>query len=92
MKKLGLTLLCFIPLIAGAVPDRGVYPSSGTTDAKVDENTDIGGFSASPIDQGTGQVPQEQEDESELKDKNEEFIEGPYDKKGNYRYIPEIRP
>ena len=83
MKTLFLFLITLLPILAQAIPDNSVYPNSGTTDAPRDENTDITVMPSAP-------VPQKQEEKRE-EVKEDEFKAGPYDKKGNYRYTPEIR-
>ena len=85
MKTLFLFLIALLPILAQAIPDNSVYSNSGSTDAPKDGNTDISVMPTAPMP-----VPQNQEEQRE-EIKKDEFKEGPYDKKGNYRYTPEIR-
>ncbi len=82
MKTLFIIWVVLLPVLAQAVPDNSVYPNSGTTDARRDENEAVG-----PVQ---SPVPQNQDEQRE-EAKEDEFKEGPYDKKGNYRYTPQIR-
>lgn len=85
MKRLFIIFLGLLPSIALGVPEASVYPNSGTTDARRDENTEISPATAPPKE---SPVPQKEE---EVVEKKDDFIKGPYDKDGNYRYIPEVR-
>jgi hypothetical protein len=82
LKTLFIILVGFLPILAQAVPDNSVYPNSGTTDARRDENEVVG-----PVQSPVSEDQKEQREEA----KEDEFKEGPYDKKGNYRYTPEIK-
>lgn len=85
MKKVFLILIGLLPMLAWAVTASGVYPNSGTTDARRDQNMDIGLQPSPP-------VPQEQQEENlSGPKKKDDFVQGPYDKKGNYRYVPEVK-
>ncbi len=88
MRKCFYLSLCLFPLLAWAVP-QNTSPSSGPTDAKRDQNTDIGNISASPINQGAGiQKQQAEEGEGSKKEELEKnFKPGPYDRNGQYLFF-----
>jgi len=90
MKGLFLVLFWFVSVVSQAVPERSVYPNSGPTDAKIDENTNIDAFSSSSST-SPNQNSQDQQEENSMTKKKDEFEPGPYDKDGTYRYIPKIR-
>lgn len=78
--------LFLLPMMASAAPEGSVYPNSGSTDARTDEITNIS-TATSPIN------PQREEEKplNEPKKKSDELMKGPYDHKGIYHYIPEVR-
>lgn len=82
MKSLIVWLFIRSVPMAQAVPNLQVYPNSGPTDARVDEITDIDGFSG--YKRGTDKVQKQEV-------KPDPFELGPYDSKGNYQYIPKIK-
>lgn len=84
--KVFYALLLF-PLLSFAVPENEVHPNSGPTDARTDQNTDIGQPSASPINQGTGTVQGNTQEMQERPGEDPNAMEvGPYDRDGNYIY------
>ena len=90
MNTFFLIFFGLLPAIAMAVSEPLVYPNSGDTDAIRNENTGIDSFS--------NPAPEDVESKKYLDDidlgpkkKIDEFVQGPYDKNGEYRYIPEIR-
>lgn len=95
MNGLFLMIFGLLPAIAHAVPGRDVYPNSGPTDARVDENTDISPATMpSETDSPEAHEPQREEEDAKTErpiKKDDDFLKGPYDKNGNYRYIPEVR-
>jgi hypothetical protein len=89
MKGWILILLGIWPTVVLGVTGRSVYPNSGPTNARRFEHTGISP-SIAPIEPKRAQ----REEETETLNRPEtedEFIKGPYDQDGNYRYIPEVR-
>ena len=90
MNTFFLVFFGLLPAIAIAVPEPSVYPNSGPTDAIRNENTGIGSFS-NPGPEDVDSKKYRETMDLTPKKKDDEFVQGPYDKNGNYRYIPEIR-
>lgn len=91
MKIFFIVFLGLLPAMASAVPERSVYPNSGPTDARKDENTDI--RTSSQPAQEEQEEPEETEGikNSRPQKAKDDFLKGPYDQDGNYRYVPEVR-
>jgi hypothetical protein len=87
LKKVLIILLGVLPMLSMAVPEASVYPNSGTTDAKRDDNSAIDPFPSAPIPPGA----QEEEENPLPENKGEDFISGPYDKEGNYLFVPKVK-
>jgi hypothetical protein len=85
MKGLVFNIFVVFPLVVQAVPGKDVYPNSGPTDARVDENTDI-----TPATAPAQEQEADEKNERPIK-KDDDFVKGPYDKDGFYRYVPEVR-
>lgn len=88
MKLLFVLFFGLIPVMTCAVPEPSVYPNSGTTDARRFENTGISPSTSVPV-----QEMQEAQidNNSRSKKSKDDFLKGPYDKDGVYRYVPEVR-
>lgn len=79
--------LLLVPLYSFAVPENKVYPNSGATDAKMDQETNIIGPSAAPFSQGTDVVPAPPQEQQERAVDPDAIGVGPYDKDGNYMHV-----
>jgi hypothetical protein len=90
MNTFFLIFFGLLPAIAMAVSEPLVYPNSGDTDAIRNENTGIDSFS-NPAPEDVESYKHLDDIGSGPKKKNDEFVQGPYDKNGEYRYIPKIR-
>ena len=90
MNTFFLIFFGLLPAIAMAVSEPSVYPNSGATDAIRNENMGIGAFS-NPAPEDLESKKYLDDADSGPKKKKDEFVQGPYDQNGEYRYIPKIR-